>query len=90
MIGIAQEHRSPAGVLDAGPLEVTVELDTSPREVEVPDDLAAALEAAGLREAFAKLAFSHRKEHVRSITEAKAPDTRARRIAKTIQMLLDG
>lgn len=87
MIGIAREHRQPAGVSQNGPIEVTVELDTAPREVDVPDDLATALAEAGLRKAFDALAFSHRKEHVRAVTEAKAAETRARRVAKAVEVL---
>jgi len=87
MVGVAGEHRKPAGVEDGGVVDVTIELDTAPREVEIPDDLAAALDAAGVRGAFDALPFSHRKEHVRAITEAKAPETRTRRIAKAVEMV---
>jgi uncharacterized protein YdeI (YjbR/CyaY-like superfamily) len=69
-------------------IDVTLELDTAPRIVEVPKDLAAALKKAGARKAFDALAYSHRKEHVRAIEEAKAPETRARRIEKAIAMVL--
>lgn len=62
-------------------------LDTAPREVSVPQDFAAALAEAGLTDRFAALAFSHRKEHVRAIEEAKTPETRARCIAKAVQMV---
>jgi uncharacterized protein YdeI (YjbR/CyaY-like superfamily) len=72
------------------PVQVVVELDTAPREVEVPTDLAAALKKAGVRAAFDALAFTHRKEHVRAIDEAKAPDTRARRIDKAVAMVATG
>jgi len=68
-------------------VEVTLELDTAPREVDVPKDLAAALRKAGLTKDFAALAFTHRKEHVRAIEEAKAPETRARRIANAVEMV---
>jgi uncharacterized protein YdeI (YjbR/CyaY-like superfamily) len=71
-------------------VEVTLELDTAPREVDLPKDFAAALKKAGARAAFDKLAFTHRKEHVRSIEEAKAPETRARRIEKSVAMVLAG
>lgn len=70
--------------------EVTasIELDTAEPVVEVPADLAAALDAdPQLRAAFAALPYSHRKEHVRAITEAKRPETRARRVAAAIEML---
>jgi hypothetical protein len=88
MVGVAAEHREKAGVKGGDKVEVTLELDTAPREVEVPKDLAAALKKAGARAAFDKLAFSHRKEHVRAIEEAKAPETRMRRIEKAVAMVL--
>jgi uncharacterized protein YdeI (YjbR/CyaY-like superfamily) len=53
---------------------------------DVPEDLAAALEA-GVREGFDKLSFSHRREHVAAINDAKKPETRARRIAKAVEMV---
>ncbi|MBF8963415.1 YdeI/OmpD-associated family protein [Pontibacter sp. FD36] len=63
-------------------------IDRKSRTVEVPQDLREALESAGLLETFEKLAFTHRKEHVLAIQEAKRPETRANRIGKTIQMLM--
>jgi uncharacterized protein YdeI (YjbR/CyaY-like superfamily) len=69
---------------------VTLELDTAPRTVEVPEDLAAALDAAaGTREAFDKLAPSMRKEHVRQVEEAKTQETRERRIARIVEKLAE-
>jgi len=65
-------------------------LDTEPRVVEIPKDLAAALKKAKKAEAFDKLSYTHRKEHVRAINEAKAAETRARRIDKCIDMLKAG
>jgi uncharacterized protein YdeI (YjbR/CyaY-like superfamily) len=87
MVGVAAEHRAAAGVSGGDTVDVELELDTSPREVAVPADLAAALAKAGRSKAFADLAPSYRKEHVRSVEEAKAPETRARRIAKIVQQL---
>jgi Domain of unknown function (DUF1905)/Bacteriocin-protection, YdeI or OmpD-Associated len=88
MVGVAKEHREKAGVKGGDKLEVQLELDTAVREVEVPKDFAAALRQAGARAAFDKLAFTHRKEHVRAIEEAKAAETRARRIEKSVAMVL--
>jgi hypothetical protein len=88
MVGVAAEHREKAGVKGGDKIEVTLELDTAPREVEVPNDFAAALKKAKAREAFDKLAYTHRKEHVRAIEEAKAPETRLRRIEKAVAMVL--
>jgi hypothetical protein len=89
MLPLAREHRTAAGIEDGEKLEIDVTLDTAPREVEVPDDLAAALKKAKALETFNGLAFTHRKEHVRSVTEAKAPETRARRIEKAVAMVLE-
>jgi hypothetical protein len=85
---LAKAHRDAAGVKANDEIEVTLELDTAPREVEVPKDLAAALKKAGARAAFDKLAFTHRKEHVRAVEDAKTPETRARRIEKAVAMVL--
>ena len=86
MVGVAAEHRAAAGVAAGDTVEVTLELDSGTRTVDVPADLAVALEAAGAgaTEAFARLAFSHRKEHVRAVEDAKKPETRARRIATAV------
>jgi len=87
MLPLSQEHRAAAGVKAGDELEVTLELDTEPRTVEVPDDLAAALEAGGVTAAFNALSYTMRKEHVRQVTSARAADTRQRRIAKIVANL---
>ncbi|MCA9906425.1 MAG: DUF1905 domain-containing protein [Anaerolineae bacterium] len=85
MLPLAQEHREAAGVKAGDQVEVTLELDTEPRTVEVPGDLATALAAkSGARAAFDALAYSARKEHVRQVESAKAQETRERRIAKIV------
>ena len=89
LLPLAKVHREASGVKDGQKVEITLELDTAPREVEVPKDFAAALKKAGLRAAFDKLAFTHRKEHVRAIEEAKAPETRLRRIDKALAMVAE-
>ncbi|MDQ0465836.1 hypothetical protein QO010_003628 [Caulobacter ginsengisoli] len=88
MVGVAAEHRERAGVAGGETLEVGIALDTAPRTVEVPADFAAALEQAGASERFAALAYSHRKEHVRAIEEARSPETRQRRIDKAVEKIL--
>src|SRR4051794_34851253 len=87
MVGVSADHRAGAGVAAGDTLEVTLELDAEPRTVDVPDDLAAALAEAGVTEAFQRLAFTYRKEHVRAVEDAKKPETRARRIAKAVEEL---
>lgn len=84
LLPLAKVHREACGVQEDKKVEVTLELDTAPRDVEVPKDLAAALKKAGLTKAFAGLAFTHRKEQVRSVEEAKTTETRLRRIDKAV------
>ena len=88
LLPLAKVHREKSGVKGGEKVEVTLEVDAAPREVEVPKDLAAALKKAGATAGFAALSFTYRKEHVRAIGEAKAPETRARRIAKAVDMAL--
>ena len=87
MLPLAAEHRTAAGVQAGDEVEVTLELDSEPRTVEVPDDLAAALAEAGAAAAFDRLAHSKRKEHVRQVETAKAAETRQRRIDKIVASL---
>lgn len=87
MLPLAAEHRTAAGVQAGDAVEVTLELDSEPRTVEVPDDLAAALADAGATEAFDLLAYSTRKEHVRQVETAKAAETCQRRIDKIVASL---
>ncbi len=89
LIGLSKAVRAQLGVGIGDEVDATVALDTAEREVEVPDDLAAALEAAGVRAAFDALSFSRRKELARGVTEAKRPDTRERRIAAAVEELAD-
>jgi len=87
-LGVSAERRTAAGVEGGQVYDLDVELDTAPRVIETPDDLRAALEAEpGLRARWEKLSYSHQREHVQAITSAKAPETRARRVAKAIEML---
>jgi hypothetical protein len=87
MLPLSKEHRDAAGVKAGDQVEVTLELDTEPRIVEVPDELAMALAEGGLTAVFDALAPSKRKEHVRQVTSAKAESTRQRRIAKIVTTL---
>lgn len=89
-IPVNGERRAACGIAAGDEVDVTLELDAAPRVVDVPDDLAAALDAAGARAAFDALAYSHRKEHVRAIEDAKKPETRTRRIAKAVEQISAG
>ena len=72
-------------------VQVTVELDTEPRTVTVPSDLRAALaEVPEAKAAFADMSFTHRREYVEWVVEAKRPETRARRIAATVERVRAG
>ena len=88
-IPLAAEHREAAGVQADQEVDVVLELDTAPREVSLPDDLAAAMDEPA-RTTFAGLAPSHKKEWVRWVEEAKKPETRAARIEKTVESLREG
>ncbi len=91
LLPLNAQNRAAAGVSAGDEVDVDVELDTEPREVEVPADLATALNGIpGLRQAFDALAFTHRKEYVRAVEDAKTEETRQRRIAKTVGKLQEG
>ena len=85
MVGVATEHREGARVAGGDSVEVDIEHDTEPRTVELPADLKAALDQGGATAAFEVLAPSQRKEHVRSVNEAKTGETRSRRIANVVR-----
>lgn len=87
MIGISKANREALGVEIGNTVEATVELDTAERTVEVPDDAAKALAKAKLRAKFDALACTHRKEHIVAITDAKKPETRAKRIEAMLDKL---
>ncbi len=87
MIPFSSEHRTKSGLAAGDAIVVEIEVDLAPRTVEVPEDLAQALAAGGKKEAFEKLAPAHKKEHVRYVNEAKALETRLRRIEKTVASL---
>jgi hypothetical protein len=85
LIPLSAEHRTASGLAAGDTVEVTLEVDAMPRELPVPDDLASALETAGVRAAFDALSHSRRRALVDPVEQAKAPETRARRIAKAVQ-----
>lgn len=84
MIGVNAAVREAAGVAAGDELEVGVELDTAPRTVDVPDDLAAALAAAGARAAFDALSYTRQRQYVEPVEGAKTEATRQRRITKCV------
>jgi len=88
MLPLSAEHRAAAGVKAGDKVEVEVELDDKPREVDVPAPLAAALRAApAAQAAFDRLSYSNRLRHSLAVDGAKTDETRERRIAKIIDEL---
>ncbi len=90
-VGFSSEHREATGLGGGDEVDVELELDTAPREVTVPDDLAAALGAdPAARRTWDGLSYSNRSWHVLQITGAKTDETRQRRIAKSVEALREG
>lgn len=87
VVGVPKIFRQAAKVRAGEIISVTVEKDTEKRTVEIPEDLAEALKEANLIETFAKISYTHQKEYVNAVNEAKKEETRIRRIEKTIVML---
>jgi hypothetical protein len=91
MIGVSKERRKLAGVAGGEMIEVTLELDTAPRVMEVPPDLQQALDKDKAAKAyFATLSYSNQRRHIDPINDAKTPETRARRIEKSVALFHDG
>ncbi len=88
---LSRANREAAAVEAGEVVDVVVELDLDPREVEVPQDLAQALAAAPeAGKHFDGLSYTHQREYVEWITDAKRDETRARRIGQTVEMLTEG
>ena len=82
-----QKERSAAGVSSGETVRVELKLDAGYREVDIPPELAAALRKHNLTEVFTKLSYSHRREYARAVSEAKAPETKERRVHKAIEKI---
>jgi len=91
LLGLNRAVRQKAGVEAGDTVDVRLELETAPREVEVPQALTNALaEDPAARAAFDRLSYTHRKEYARWIAEAKRDETRNRRVAQALEMLRQG
>ena len=91
MIGVSAENRAAAGVAGGEEVDVDIELDTAPRDVTVPPDLAAALDREpAARRTFDALSYSNKSWHVLQVEGAKSSETRERRIAKSVEALKAG
>jgi len=84
-----RQHRNRGARRNRGrAIDFELSLDTAPRTVEIPDDLQAALDASpAAAAAWSKLSYTHQKEHVRSVLDAKKAETRTRRIDAAIAKL---
>lgn len=91
MIGVSAENRAGAGVAGGEEVDVDLELDTAPREVTVPADFAAALDAEpNARRTFHGLSYTNKSWHVLQIDGARTDETRQRRIARSVDVLREG
>lgn len=90
MLGIPKVFREAAGIKAGDNIVVTLEPDTAERTVEIPADLAGQLKAdKSLKAAWDELNFTFRKENVRALEDSKKPETRRRRLEKTLALLRD-
>jgi len=91
MLPLAAEHRIPAGVQAGDDMEVTLELDTAPRVLDVPPELAAALDAdPGAKAFFESLSYSNKRVFTLSVEGTNNPETKARRVEKAIALMREG
>ena len=88
---VSAQVREQSGVAAGDEVDVEIELDTSPRELSVPADLAEALKRdPHARQAFEKLSYTNKKRHVLAVEGAKTLETRQRRLAKALDELRTG
>jgi hypothetical protein len=91
LFGLSRAAREQAGLTPGDTVTFTLELDTEPRVVDVPDALTNALERdAQAKARFDALSYSHRKEFASWVAEAKREQTRDRRVAQTLELLRAG
>ena len=91
MIGVSAENRAGAGVAGGDEVDVDLQLDTAPRQITEPADLAAALDAQpAARRMFDNLSYSNKSWHVLQIEGARTDETRQRRIRKSVDALSEG
>jgi hypothetical protein len=91
MVGVNADVRAATGVRGGDDIEVDLQLDTTPRTIDVPADLAAALDAEpAARRTFDALSYSNQRFWVEPIAAAKSDETRQRRIEKAVSTLREG
>jgi Bacteriocin-protection, YdeI or OmpD-Associated/Domain of unknown function (DUF1905) len=86
-IPLRRSHREAASLEGNETLNVRLDLDTDKRTVTPPADLVKALKAASVWDRWQDLSFTHQREHVEAVEQAKKPETRARRIEKAVEMV---
>jgi hypothetical protein len=86
-LGLRNDFLAETGLDLGDAVDVELERDDAPREVELPPELEAALADAQVRAAFEKLSFTHRREYAEWVAEAKRAETRERRVAQTVEKL---
>lgn len=86
-IPLRKSHRETAHLDGDETIAVRLALDTAVREVNAPADLVSALKRASAWERWKTLSYSHQREHVEAIEEAKKPETRLRRIKRAVAMV---
>ncbi|MFJ3378951.1 YdeI/OmpD-associated family protein [Curtobacterium sp. NPDC090217] len=87
LVPLSAEHRAASGLAAGDTVTVSLVVDAQPRTVDLPEDLAAALTEAGVRAAFDTLSNSRQRALVDPVVQAKAPETRLRRIEKAVESL---
>jgi hypothetical protein len=87
MMAVPKVFRAAAGIKAGEKITVTIEKDTAKRAVELPPDLAEALKTNDLTDVFLKMSYTHQKEYVNAINEAKKAETRLKRIERTIELV---
>ena len=90
-VGVNSDHREASGLKAGDEVQVTLELDMAPRELEIPAELAAALDADPVAKAFFDgLSYSNRRVFTLSVEGTNNPDTKARRVEKAIALMHQG
>jgi bifunctional DNA-binding transcriptional regulator/antitoxin component of YhaV-PrlF toxin-antitoxin module len=91
MIGVSADIRSKTGIKGGDKVKVTLELDTKPREVEVPADFQRLLDKnSKARQFFETLSYSNKQRYVLPLGQARTEETRQRRMEKAINDLIEG
>ncbi len=91
LLGVSKERREAAGVVGGEVLEIDIELDTVPRVIDVPPALAEAFVDNSKAKVFwDSMSYSNQRWHAEQIDGAKTEETRARRVAKSVELLTEG